>query len=136
MPRINVRLDDVQSSKFELFPEGLHPVEIQPSSKLRSDDTGPFVQFIAKCIDGEMEDNLIGWRCYLTDAALWNIKNMLEAMGFEWDEDGFELEDLFEEKVIVQNGNQEWPVGSGEYRNQIEGYFPYEEKKGEKQKLI
>jgi len=125
MPRINVNLDDIQTSNFELFPEGLHPVRITDSSKLKAGDGKPYIQIIAECIEGEMEGKAIGWRLYLMEAALWNLKGMLEALGFEWDEDGFELEDIYDGELIIKVTHQEYPEGSGEYRNNVSEYKPY-----------
>lgn len=122
MTRINVNLDDVQSNQFDLFPEGFHAVEILPSSKLGQSEGGAFILWLAKCTEGDMEDKMIGWRTYLTPASLWNLKNMLEVMGYEWEDEGFDLEDLFGEALLIKVTHQEYPSGSGEYRNQISGY--------------
>jgi len=122
MTRINVHLDDVQDSSFELFPDGPYLVTIQPSSKLKKSDAGAYIQVISKCDDGEMEDKMVGWNCSLLPNALWNLKNMLSALGQEWDEDGFELEDIFEQQLMIDVTSREYPVGSGEYRNQVDAY--------------
>jgi hypothetical protein len=124
MARINVRLDDVESSSFELFPEGGYIVEIQPSTKLKSSKDGnPGILVIAKCVEGEMEEKVIAWNLSLLPSALWNLKAMMEAMSLEWEEDGFDLESLFEEKVGIRVTHREYPSGSGIIRNQVEGYF-------------
>ena len=122
MTRINVHLDDVQDSSFELFPDGTYLVTIQVSSKLKKSDAGAYIQIISKCDDGEMEDKMIGWNCSLLPNALWNLKNMLSALGQEWDEDGFELEDIFECQIMIDVTSREYPEGSGEYRNQVDAY--------------
>ena len=122
MTRINVHLDDVSDSSFELFPDGTYLVTIQASSKLKKSDAGAYIQIISKCDDGEMEDKMIGWNCSLLPNALWNLKNMLSALGQEWDEDGFELEDIFEQQLMIDVTSREYPEGSGEYRNQVDSY--------------
>lgn len=121
MTRINVHLDDVESG-FELFPDGTHLVTIQPSSKLKKSDSGAYIQVIAKCDDGEMEGKMIGWNCSLLPQSLWVLKAMLEALGQEWDEDGFELEDIFEQQLMIDVTSREYPEGSGDYRNQVDRY--------------
>ncbi|GEM_PF-2389339 len=121
MTRINVNLNDIESG-FELFPDGTYLVTIQPSSKLKKSDSGPYIRVIAKCDEGEMEGRMIGWNCSLLPNALWNLKNMLIAIGQEWDEDGFELEDIFEQQLMIDVSSREYPEGSGEYRNQVDGY--------------
>jgi len=121
MTRINVHLDEIESG-FELFPDGTYLVTIQPSSKLKKSESGAYIRVIAKCDEGEMEGKMIGWNCSLLPNALWNLKNMLVAIGQEWDEDGFELEDIFEQQLMIDVSSREYPEGSGEYRNQVDGY--------------
>ena len=124
MPRINVHLDDVESA-FETFPEGSYVVAIQPSSKVKQSESGAYIQFISKCVEGEMEEKMIGWNCSLLPQALWNIKALVEAAGVEWDEDGFELDDLFEQQVIIDVSTRDYDnpkTGKVEQRNQVDGY--------------
>lgn len=125
MTRINVHLNDVESG-FELFPDGSHAVEIQPTCKIKqSTDGGAYVMIIAKCIDGEMEDKMIGWNCSLLPQALWNLKALLEVIEVEWDEEGFELEEMFEKQLIIDVSTRQFTkVGSDkpEPRNQVDGY--------------
>jgi hypothetical protein len=123
MARINVNLNEVSDSQFELFPEGIHHVQIQPSTKLKQSDSGPYIQVIAKGMSDDIENKLIGWNCSLLPTALWNLKNMLIAIGMEWDEDGFDLEDLYEQELMIHVTHREYPVGSGEMRNQVEGDY-------------
>ncbi|MCK4818241.1 hypothetical protein KA005_20900, partial [bacterium] len=61
--------------------------------------------------------------CSLLPQSLWVLKAMLEALGQEWDEDGFELEDIFEQQLIIEVSSREWPAGSGEYRNQVDAFY-------------
>lgn len=133
MPRINVNLNEVESG-FALFPEDNYRVEIQDSSKLKKSDSGAYIRWIAQCTEGEMESNLIGWNTSLLPQALWNVKAMIEALGVEWDEDGFDLEDCFGKELIIQVSQQPIESGrrQGELGNQVDGYFPIETKKGKK----
>jgi len=121
MTRINVHLDDVESG-FELFPDGTHLVTIQSSSKLKKSDAGANIVVIAKGDEGEMEGKMIGWNCSLLPQSLWFLKAMLEAIGQEWDEDGFELEDIFEQQLIINVTSREWPENSGSYRNNVDAF--------------
>ena len=122
MTRINVKLDDIPDTAFELFPDATYLVTIQSSSKLKKSEEGAYIMVIAKCDEGDMEGKLIGWNCSLLPQALWNLKNMLLAMGMEWDEDGFELEDIFDEQIMIDVSSREYPEKSGEYRNQVDSY--------------
>ena len=124
MARINVHLNDIESG-FELYPAGSFVVEIQPTCKIKQSDSGAYIMVIAKCTEGEMEDKMIGWNCSLLPQALWNLKALLEAIDVEWDEDGFELEDLFEKKVIIDVSVREYQkpgAEKAEPRNQVDGY--------------
>ena len=120
MTRINVHLDDVSDTGFELFPDGTYLVTIQPSSKIKQSDAGgAYIMCIAKCDEGELEGKLIGWNCSLLPQALWNLKAMLEVIGIEWDEEGFELEDLFDKQLLIDVSTRQW---NNEDRNQVDGY--------------
>jgi len=121
MSRINVKLNDVQSG-FEVYPDGLYLVEIQESSKTKKSKAGNLmILWIGKITEGEYENKLISWNTVLTEEALWNLKAMLEAVGLEWDEDGFELEDAFGKELIIQNVSR---TVDGREMNGIQAYFP------------
>jgi len=124
MPRINVNLDDVEGTGFQLFPDDTYRVEIQPSSKLVEFSTGsPGIRWIARCTEGEMEGKLISWNSVLTPEALWNLKAMLEALGFEWDEDGFELDDVFEKELLIEVSSYHYEKDPADvFRNQVDAY--------------
>jgi hypothetical protein len=129
MPRINVKLDDVQSG-FEIFPDVELLVEVQESSKVKKSDNGPYIMWIGKVIEGEYEDKIISWNTSLQDQALWNLKDMLEKVGIPWDEDGFELEDVFGAILIVQN--ESGLVINDIPRNNVVAYFAVPDKKAKK----
>ena len=120
MPRINVKLDDVESG-FETYPEGSYLVELQETSKIAKSKSGfPKVIWISKILEGEFEGKLLSWDTSLQDQALWNLKGMLEQIdGVEWDEDGFELDDCTYQKLIVDVIVEEW---EGTPRNYVRGY--------------
>lgn len=120
MPRINVKLDDVESG-FETYPEGSYFVELQETSKIaKSKSSGePKITWIAKILDGEFEEKLLSWDTSLQDQALWNLKSMLEEIGVEWDEDGFDLDDCTYQKLIVDVIVKDW---EGSPRNYVVGY--------------
>lgn len=124
MTRINVNLEDVESG-FEIFPDDTYKVELQPTSKIRKSDAGAFIQWIAKCTEGEMEGKLIGWNSSLLPQALWNLKALLEAIDVEWDEEGFELEECYEKVLLIDVSTRQFtPEGSieEETRNQVDKY--------------
>lgn len=120
MPRINVKLDDVESS-FQIYPEGFYLVELQETSKIKKSKTSgaPKVTWISKILEGEFEDKLLSWDTSLQDQALWNLKGMLEQIEVEWDEDGFELDDCTYQKIIVDVIVEDW---DGAPRNYVRGY--------------
>ena len=120
MPRINVKLDDVESS-FQIYPEGSYLVELQETSKIKKSKTSgaPKVTWISKILEGEFEGKLLSWDTSLQDQALWNLKGMLEQIRVEWDEDGFELDDCTYQKIIVDVIVEDW---EGTPRNYVRGY--------------
>lgn len=124
MTRINVNLEDVEGG-FETFPDDTYKVELQTSSKIKKSDAGAFIQWIAKCTEGEMESKLIGWNSSLLPQALWNLKALLKAIGVKWDEEGFELEECYEKELLIDVSTRKFtPEGSDEEetRNQVDKY--------------
>ena len=120
MARINVKLDDVESG-FVVVPEDSYLVELQESSKVKKAKTSgePKIMWMSKIIDGEFEGKSFSWDTSLTDAALWNLKSMLEVIEVEWDEDGFDLEDCTYRKLIIDVVVEDY---EGDARNYVRGY--------------
>jgi len=121
MPRINVKLSEVESG-FEVYPDGQYLIEITDRTKISKSESGAYVRWIAKIIDPEeYEDKLISWTSSFLPQALWNLKNLLEAIEVSFDDDGFELEDTFGEQLLVENQVREY---NGQNRNNIIAYYP------------
>jgi len=120
MPRINVKLDDVESG-FTVYPEGAYLVEIQDNSRIAKSKTSgePKVIWISKIVEGDFEGKLFSWDTSLQAQALWNLKAMLEAIELEWDEDGFDLEDCTYQQLIIDVIVEEY---QGTPRNYVRGY--------------
>jgi hypothetical protein len=119
MPRINVRLGDVESG-FQTYPEDTYLVEIQEKTRIgKSQEGEPKIIWIAKIMEGEYEGKYLNWNTSLQDQALWNLKGLVEALGLEFDEDGFDLEDTFGLQVAVDVTVGEW---NGQPRNYVNGY--------------
>jgi len=121
MPKINVKLDEVESL-FQVYPEGQYHVELTDKSKpMKKEDGFPFILWIAEIKDEEYEGKLISWRTSLAPQALWNLKNLLETINVAWDEDGFELEECFGRELVID-------VTSDTYNdrpvNNIQAYYP------------
>ena len=120
MPRINVRLDDVESG-FTVYPEGPMLVEIQDNSRVAKSKTSgePKIIWISKIMDGEFEGKFFSWDTSLQEQALWNLKGMLEAIDISWDEDGFDLEDCIYQQLVIDVVAEEY---AGNLRNYVRGY--------------
>jgi len=121
MTRINVNLNDVESS-FEVYPDGQYFVEIK-SSKVQQGENSTYIRWIAEILEGEYAGKLVSWNTSLAPNALWNLKKMLEAVGAEWDEEGFDDEDVYGGRLIVVNEVQ---VYEGTERNNIKDYLKAE----------
>ena len=120
MPRINVRLDDIESG-FTVYPEGPMLVEIQDNSRVTKSKTSgePKIIWISKIMDGEFEGKFFSWDTSLQEQALWNLKGMLEAMDIGWEEDGFDLEDCIYQQLVIDVVAEEY---AGSLRNYVRGY--------------
>lgn len=120
MARINVKLDEVESG-FQTYPEDKYLVEILDKTRIATSQANePKIIWISKIIEGDFEGKLFSWDTSLTTAALWNVKSLLEAMGFEWDEDGFDTEDCVGSQVVINVVIEPW---EGEDRNKVKGYL-------------
>lgn len=121
MARINVNLNDVQSG-FPLFPDGLYVVEISEKSRVGKSQAGNAkIIWFAKILDPEeFVDQTITWETSLTPAALWRLKEMTDAVGLDYDEDGFDTDDAAGSTLIVRNEQKVW---EGELRNNITKFF-------------
>lgn len=120
MARININLNDVESG-FETYPEGSYLVELQDTSKITKSKTSgaPKITWISKIMEGEFEGKLLSWDTSLQVQALWNLKGMLEQIGVEWDDDGFDLDDCAYQSLIVDVVVEDW---DGTPRNYVKGY--------------
>jgi hypothetical protein len=120
MPRINVKLNDVETSGFEVYPEDTYKVEITDKSQVKTSKEGnPKIGWMTKILDGEFEGKYLYWETSLLPQALWNLKALLEAIEIGWDEDGFELEDTFGAILLVDVETKKF---EGEPRNNIVKY--------------
>jgi len=126
MPKIKVNLDEVESG-FPIYPDGLFHVRITDKSKIKPAKQGgaPNILWVAEVIDGEFEGKMISWNTSLQANALWNLKGMIEKINVEWDEEGFEMEDCFDEELFVKNKSGE--TYNDKPVNTITGYFTAEE---------
>lgn len=128
MPRIRVNLDDVVSG-FEIYPDEKFHVEVQESSKVKKSKEGnPMIVWIGKILDGEYEGKFISWNTVLTDDALWNLKDFMEKVHVDWDEDGFDMEDVYGKELIVENEVRPY---DGKDRNNIINYFSVYDEDGD-----
>ena len=119
MPRINVNLNDVADG-FELYPDDKYVVQITDKSKLVAEsDAKPYIMWVATIVEGDFTDKTIVWRTYLNPEALWNVKNLVQTIGVEWTDEGFELEDCFDQELVLDVGTREY---DGKDYNQVNGY--------------
>lgn len=109
MPRINVRLDDVQSN-FVIVPPATYVVQIQERSKVKKskNSDGAYIFWVVKIVDGELEGKTFSFMTSLNEDALWNLKSLLEIIDVVWEDDGFELELAFDKVLAVETDIQDF----------------------------
>lgn len=127
MSRINVNLDDVEGG-FETYPNGKLIMTIQESSKIaQSTSNNPMIRWIGKITEPEeYEGKLYSFQTSLLPQALFKLKQVVEALGVGWDEDGFELEDCFGLPLGVENQVRTFKnenSGEDEERNNAAAFF-------------
>lgn len=69
------------SRRYKPGDYGVKVIKAEVSKK--DDDKKPYVIFTMKFLDGKYKGKEIRHYCYLTAAALWKLRNTLEAMGMK-----------------------------------------------------
>lgn len=97
MSRINlgVNLAEVETD-IVAIPEDRYPVRILESSKIKTSSNGnPMIVWVVQVTEGDYEGRKLFINTSLVPAALFTLKNLVDAAGISFDEDGFELEECF-----------------------------------------
>ncbi len=113
MPRVNMNLNNVPDN----VEPGWYPVQVE-SAEIRTtqDGQGEFIRWDLKIIDPDSEFN--GWPLRVNtpiklapgkdQRALRITKDFLRAAEIEWDEDGFDTEDVLGAELEVQVQHRTW----------------------------
>lgn len=126
MPRINVKLDEVESG-FADVPDAEYLVEVQSSSKVGTSKASGAgcIYWYGKIMEGEYEGKLLSWTTSLQPQALFNLKQFLEAVANEgekiWGDDGFDVEDIFGRQLVVRTSHR--TDDDGNSRVQVSEYI-------------
>jgi len=117
--RINVNLDEVESG-FEPLPAGNYPVRISKVEQ-RHGKEAPYLAWEFTITEGEYQGRKLFTNTSLAPQSLWNLKRLLVAAGFEWEDDGFDTEDTLgcELEVAVSQETYENRV-----RNRVDDFIP------------
>ena len=106
MAKINVNLTNVGQ---ENLPDGDYFLIVTEGTKIRKTSTGSLtIGWACKVTDGEFEGQRAYFETSLAEAALWKVKEIVDAMGLAWDEDGFDLEDSFDLEFQAHLYNEEF----------------------------
>jgi len=126
MPKIGVNLEDVQSG-FQVLPEGDYLLAVKEGSKLGTSNQGnPKIGWVCEVLDGEFEGSRAYFETSLVPDALWKVKQLVEALGISFDEDGFELEDAFDLEFMAHLAVRPW---DGRDFQDASDFKPFEPKK-------
>lgn len=95
--RIDVNINKAEGGKFDLLPVGDYKVEVTAWKQDKS-AAGPFIRWTLKPIDEDLPEGNFGnlfIKTWLHPEALWVVKKLFVALGFEWAKDGsFDPEDV------------------------------------------
>ncbi len=108
MGRIKVNLVAVES--YDVIPDDTYTFEI---TKVRKDMEKNYLYWDMVVVSGEISENeYVGCRVIhftsLKPSALWNLKALVQAVGADFDEDGFDDEDLIGEQFSSQTKVEPW----------------------------
>lgn len=121
MPRIEVALDDVK----EYVDEGWYPVVIVGGEVRESNDKkSQYINWELEIRDpgGEFDGQKFWFNTSLKPQALPMLKRFLEAADFQWDPDGFHIEDVTGHELEVLNEPEEY---QDKMQNNITNYRPF-----------
>lgn len=88
---VNVNLSEVESTR-KVLPEGEYVVSVNDASVEQSNQGNDYIKFEFEVIEGEHKKAKLFHNCSLQPQALFNLKNVLEALGFEIPKKAFDLE--------------------------------------------
>lgn len=113
--RINLpkSLEDVQANSFEPVPPGTYTLEVQTVENKISAQQKPYLNIKFKIVDDpEFANKIIFDKVSLAEEALWRLKQLSEATGFEIT-DEFDTEELqgltCEVVVVIEKGKPRDP---------------------------
>ena len=99
--RVKVKLDEVSSS-FEPVPADTYRVRVDKCDVGKAKGSGKDkIHWEFLIAEGEYEGQRLFLDTSLQPQALFKVKQVLEACGFEWDEDGFESSELPGSELVV-----------------------------------
>ena len=122
MTRINVKLDSVESG-FEPMPPDNYKFRGERFVDGKTNDCKKkMIKSVLVVTEGDYEGRKL-WPNFVQDSeCLWFLKRYLEACGFDWDEDGFDTEDVPGSECIAKVEDGE-PYND-RIRSEAKDFFP------------
>lgn len=104
---VNVDLSGVESSR-KAIPEGQYVVSVNDASIENSSKGNDYIKFEFEVIEGGHKGAKLYHNCSLQPQALFNLKNVLEALGFSIPKKAFDLDlgDLLGMECEVEVGHE------------------------------
>ena len=118
---VNVDLSGVESSR-KTIPEGTYTLTVNAANQKNSSNNNPMIVFEFEVADGPYKGVLLYENCSLQPQALFKLKSVLEALGFEIPNKAFDLNlrDLIGLTCEVEVGHE---VYEGKKRARILEYL-------------
>lgn len=118
MPRIQVNLDAVQENR--LVDPGWYHVRVEKGEvRQNRDGSGQHINWELRIVEGEAEGRRLFFNTGLSEKGLPILKRFLMAAGFQWDPDGFDIEDVLGSELWVRVEHREF---DGEPRADVRGF--------------
>lgn len=118
--RIQVNLNDVPDRV--LVEPGWHRVRVEKAEvRDNKDGSGQHIAWELRIVEGEYQNQRLFFNTGIGQKGLPILKRFLRAAGVEWDEEGFDLEDVLGSELEVRVEHREY---EGELRNDVRGFRP------------
>lgn len=123
---IKLNMDDVKTG-YKAIPEGIYSVKVQEAELSESQKSGqPKIEFKFEVIEGKHKGSILFHTCSLQPQALFNLKALLLALGYEIPSGEFDLdvEELIDLECQVEVAHEKY---EGKDKARIVEFIPLDE---------
>lgn len=114
------------------IPEGEHLISVAEASS-EEGQSGTYIKWKFKVVGGEADGGILYYNTSLAPQALWNLKSLLEALGYDIPEDEFDILEVLDEFEDLEcMGSVEHETYEGKKQSRLVDFWPAEKKKSKR----